>query len=148
METLILPTFPRWCAALRCAWRKHGLLIVPSARLTGSGLCSVEELKWLSGTSESGGDRREQGHSGSSNGSTNGQPRLRDRLCVLIRQYSLDPNLVKAYAADYCGTQTLKEASREVVESFISHLASLAKENRDALVCKLNSYAQPAEAVS
>src|SRR5260370_965163 len=40
---------------------------------------------------------------------------------------------------------TLKEASRELVESFISHLATTAKENRDGLVFKLNSYAQPVE---
>ncbi len=71
--------------------------------------------------------------------------RIRDRLCVLIRQYNLDPTLVKAYAADFCGTPTLKDASRELVESFISHLATSAKENRDGLVCKLNSYAQPVE---
>jgi hypothetical protein len=31
------------------------------------------------------------------------------------------------------------------VESFISHLTASAKENRDGLVCKLNSYAQPVE---
>jgi len=52
---------------------------------------------------------------------------------------------VKAYAADFCGTATLSGASRELVESFISHLSSAAKENRDALVCKLNSYSQPVE---
>ena len=78
-----------------------------------------------------------------SNGNGNGQPRLRDQLCLLIRQYNLDANLVKAYAADFCGTATLSGASRELVESFICHLAATAKESRDALVCKLNSYAQP-----
>jgi hypothetical protein len=71
---------------------------------------------------------------------------LRDQLCVLIRQYDLNPTLVKAYAADFCGTQTLRGASRELVESFISHLAASARENRDTLLCKLNSYAQPQEA--
>ena len=111
----------------------------------GIGLCSVEELGWLAGSP---GPAREQGQSikpPNPNGSSNGQPRLRDRLCMLIRQYNLDPTLVKAYAADFCGTATLKEASRELVESFISHLATSAKENRDGLVCKLNSYAQPVE---
>src|SRR5712692_575109 len=111
----------------------------------GIGLCSVEELKWLSGTQDSLDDGRQKGNPVASNGSNNGQPRLRDRLCLLIRQYNLDPALVKAYAADFCGTPTLKEASRELVESFISHLATSAKENRDGLMCKLNSYAQPAE---
>jgi hypothetical protein len=71
---------------------------------------------------------------------------LRDQFCLLIHEYNLDPTLVKAYAADFCGTQTLSGASRELVESFISLLAGSAKENRDALVCKLNSCAQPQEA--
>jgi len=83
-----------------------------------------------------------------SNGSNNGQSRLRDRLCLLIRQYNLDPNLVKAYAADFCGTETLSGASRELVESFITQLAKSAKENRDSLVCKLRSYAQGQEVAS
>ena len=52
---------------------------------------------------------------------------------------------MKAYAADFCGTETLKEASRDLVESFISHLAKAARENRDGLLCKLNSYVQPKE---
>jgi hypothetical protein len=75
----------------------------------------------------------------------NGQPRLRDQLCLLIRQYNLDPSLVKAYAAHFCGTETLKEAGRDLVESFISHLADSAKEDRAGLICKLNSYGQPEE---
>jgi hypothetical protein len=66
----------------------------------------------------------------------------------LIRQHNLNANLVKAYAADFCGTEALNGASRELVESFISHLSAAAKENRDALVCKLNSYSQPIEARS
>jgi len=111
----------------------------------GIGLCSVEELGLLSGPPKLPQIHPAQENSHSSNGSSNGQPRLRDRLCVLIRQHGLDPRLVKAYAADFCGTPTLKEASRDLVESFISHLATTAKENRDGLVCKLNSYAQPVE---
>jgi hypothetical protein len=111
----------------------------------GIGLCSVEELGWLTGSP---GPAREQKQSikpPNSNGSSNGKPRLRDRLCVLIRQHNLDPTLVKAYAADFCGTETLKGASRDLVESFIGHIATSAKENRDGLVCKLNSYVQHVE---
>ena len=85
------------------------------------------------------------GHS-RANGSGNGQPRLRDQLCLLIRQYNLDPTLVKAYAADFCGTESLKDASRDLVESFVTQLAASAKKDRDGLICKLNSYAQPVEA--
>jgi len=111
----------------------------------GIGLCSVEELGWLTGPRGPSNEQAQPIKQPHSNGSNNGQPRLRDRLCVLIRQYNLDPTLVKAYAADFCGTPTLKEASRESLESFISHLATVSQENRDALICKLNSYAQPVE---
>jgi hypothetical protein len=112
----------------------------------GIGLCSVEELGSLSRSSAPANSHGPSAKSHSTNGSNNGQPRLRDQLCLLIRQYNLDPILVKAYAADFCGTPTLKEASRDLVESFISHLSTAAKESRDGLVCKLNSYAQPVEA--
>jgi hypothetical protein len=112
----------------------------------GIGLCSVEELGWLTGSPNSAREQSQSVKPPHPNGSSNGQPRLRDRLCVLIRQHNLDPTLVKAYAADFCGTETLKGASRDLVESFIAHIAASAKENRDGLVCKLNSYAQPVEA--
>ena len=114
----------------------------------GIGLCSVEELGCSSRPSRPSPATatRHEHHNG--NGATNGQPRLRDQLCLLIREHNLDANLVKAYAADFCGTQTLSGASRELVESFISHLSASAKENRDTLVCKLNSYSQPQEAHS
>ena len=65
---------------------------------------------------------------------------VRDRLCQLIRQHRLDPNLVKAYATDFCGTKTLRDASREQVENFVAHLADWAERDRDALLCQLNSY--------
>jgi hypothetical protein len=111
----------------------------------GIGLCSVEELGSFSLPSQSfAAPPHSNGHH-SSSGSNNGQPRLRDQLCLLIRQHELDPSLVKAYAADFCGTAKLKEASRDLVESFISELATAAKCDRDRLLCKLNSYAQPAE---
>src|SRR5216684_7587088 len=111
----------------------------------GIGLCSVEELGTLSGFSGPARNHEPSVKSHSPNGSNNGQSRLRDRLCLLIRQYNLDPTLVKAYAADFCGMPTLKEASRDLVESFISHIATSAKEDRDGLLCKLNSYARPVE---
>ena len=114
----------------------------------GIGICSVEELGSFSAPPPPSSAAARSNGPHASNGSSNGQPRLRDQLCLLIRQYNLDPTLVKAYAADFCGTQTLSGASRDLVESFISHLSASAKENRDALVCKLNSYAQPQEAKS
>jgi hypothetical protein len=69
----------------------------------------------------------------------NGSP-VRDRLCQIIRQHQLDPNLVKAYAIDHCGVKELREASREQVEGFITHLADWAEKDRNALLCQLNSY--------
>jgi len=111
----------------------------------GIGLCSVEELGSSSRNSGPASDHAPSTKH-SSNGSTNGQPRLRDQLCLLIRQHNLDPTLLKAYAADFCGTPSLKEANRDLVQSFVSHLTACAKENRDMLICRLKSYAQPGEA--
>jgi hypothetical protein len=112
----------------------------------GIGLCSVEELGSFSIPSTPVPVTPGSNGLAGSNGSSSGQPRLRDQLCLLIRQYNLDPNLVKAYAADFCGTQTLKEASRHLVESFIAQLTAFAKKDRDGLNCKLNSYAHLVEA--
>src|SRR6266404_8748237 len=112
----------------------------------GIGLCSVEELASLSRPSAPGKSHELSARSHSANGSSSSQPRLRDQLCLLIRQHNLDPTLVKVYAADFCGTPSVKEASRELVQSFISHLTACAKENGDMLVCRLNSYAPPPEA--
>jgi hypothetical protein len=112
----------------------------------GIGLCSVEELGFFSIPQMlPAPGPHSNGHEGA-NDSSNGQPRLRDQLCLLIRQHDLDPTLVKAYAADFCGTAALKDASRDLVESFITQLATAAKKDRDALICKLNSYSQPVEA--
>ena len=111
----------------------------------GIGLCSVEELGSVPRDPGTSRNHEPSVEVHSHNGASNSQPRLRDQLCVLIRQYHLDPNLVKAYATDFCGTSSLKDASRELIQGFISHVAACAKEDRDALVCRLNSYAQPAE---
>jgi hypothetical protein len=111
----------------------------------GIGLCSVEELgSFAAPLKPTAVSPHTNGNHGST-GSSNGQLRLRDQLCLLIRQHNLDPVLVKAYAKDFCGTQTLKEASRDLVESFIAQLAAFAKKDRDGLICKLNSYARPVE---
>jgi len=69
-----------------------------------------------------------------------GGPKVRDRLCQIIRQHQLDPILVKSYAVDFCGTKTLREATRQQVENFVAHLAEWAQKDRDALLSQLNSY--------
>ena len=76
----------------------------------------------------------------------NGEPRLRDQLCLLIRQHRLDAALVKQYAAEFCGTKDLRQASREQVASFIKHIAEFAARDREGLLVKLNSFAQQAGA--
>ncbi len=74
-------------------------------------------------------------------------PGFRDRLCQIIRQHKLDPELVKAYAVDFCGTKTLREATREQVENFVQQLADWAEKDRNALLCQLNSYSHPKQEV-
>jgi hypothetical protein len=76
----------------------------------------------------------------------NGEPKLRDQLCLLIRQHRLDALLVKQYAAEFCGTKDLRQANREQVASFIKHIAEFAARDREELLVKLNSFAQQAGA--
>jgi len=105
----------------------------------GIGICSVEEIgSTATPVERSKGIRKlpPQPVNG------NGEPKLRDQLCLLIRQHRLDACQVKQYAAEFCGTQDLRQASREQIQSFITHLAELAGKDRDALLCKLNSYRQ------
>ena len=111
----------------------------------GIGICSVEELGWAPRSKAPEPLDQSKTSANGNNGHHNGQPRLRDRLCLLIRQYQLDAGLVKAYAADYCGTPTLRNASRDQIEAFINDLAERATKDRDALICQLNSYAKQTE---
>jgi len=107
----------------------------------GIGLCSVEEI----GTVPS---KIKKLPPQKANGNGNGSgPKIRNRLCQIIRQHKLDPELVKAYAVDFCGAKTLREATREQVENFVQQLADWAKKDRNALVCQLNSYSQPKQEV-
>jgi hypothetical protein len=59
------------------------------------GLCSVEELGWEPMTYGPS-DPQKSPSASRNNGHQNGNPRLRDRLCLLIRQHQLDANLVKS----------------------------------------------------
>jgi len=104
----------------------------------GIGICSVEEIGSLNRQAES--SREPKRAPQPANGNGCGGRTVRDRLCQLIRQHQLDATLVKSYATDFCGVKTLREATREQVESFVAHLADLAEKNRDALLCQLNSY--------
>ncbi len=111
----------------------------------GIGICSVEEIGSIPTPIEK---LPPQSAHGNGNGNGNGTgPKVRDRLCQIIRQHKLDPELVKAYAVDFCGTKTLREASREQVENFVQSLADWAEKDRNALVCQLNSYERPKQEV-
>jgi hypothetical protein len=104
----------------------------------GIGICSVEELGSFTESPQS---SREAKKLPSQPANRNyGGPKVRDRLCQLIRQHQLDATLVKSYAVDFCGTKTLREASREQVETFVAHLADWAEKDRNALLGQLNSY--------
>jgi hypothetical protein len=105
----------------------------------GIGLCSVEELGSTPGCADL------ISSNGNGNGSSNGkhnEPRLRDRLSLLIRQHRLEASLVKSYAAEFCGTPSLRDARRGLVEDFINHLRDWAARDLDGLLCHLNRYAK------
>jgi hypothetical protein len=105
----------------------------------GIGLCSVEEIGTIPNTGEK---LPPQNTNGNGAG-----PKVRDRLCQIIRQHQLDAELVKAYAVDFCGTKTLRDASREQIENFVQQLADRAEKDRNALLCQLNSFARPKQEV-
>ena len=105
----------------------------------GIGICSVEEIGSAVEPMESSRQSKKL-PSQPANGNGSGSPKVRDRLCLLIRQHQLDANLVKSYATDFCGVKTLRDATREQVEDFVSHLADWAEKDRNALLCQLNSY--------
>jgi len=104
----------------------------------GIGICSVEEVGSFAGPPASRPESNKLPQP--ANGSGHGSPKVRDHLCQIIRQHQLDANLVKAYATDFCGAKTLREATREQVENFVAHLADWAEKDPNALLCQLNSY--------
>jgi hypothetical protein len=107
----------------------------------GIGLCSIEEIGSFTGpTQASRGPNKLPPQPSNGN---HAAPKVRDRLRELIRRHQLDPILVKAYAVDFCGTKTLREATREQVENFVQRLAEWAEKDRNALLCQLNSYILP-----
>lgn len=113
----------------------------------GIGLCSIEEIGSTSGPNEPAAQARKQPSPAMVNANGNGH-HLRDRLLLLIRQHKLDGTLVKAYAADFCGVKELREASKDQVQEFITHLAEYATKDRDGLLCQLNSYSPKQESAA
>ena len=105
----------------------------------GIGICSVEEIGSFVGQPASHPESKKLPKPASGNGN-HGGPKVRDRLCQIIRQHQLDANLVKAYAVDFCAVKALRDATRDQVENFVEHLADWAEKDRNALLCQLNSY--------
>ena len=104
----------------------------------GIGICSVEEIGSFAEPQQSSREPKMLPPQ-PANGNPSGA-KVRDRLCQIIRQHELDPNLVKAYATDFCSVKALREATREQIENFVNHLSDWAEKDRNALLCQLNSY--------
>jgi hypothetical protein len=111
----------------------------------GIGICSVEEIGSPADPPQSSRESRKLPPQPANGNGNYGGPKVRDRLCQLIRQHQLDATLVKAYATDFCGVKALRDATREQVENFVVHLADWAEKDRNALLCQLNSYPRPEE---
>jgi len=105
----------------------------------GIGICSVEEIGSCAEPPQASREPKKLPPQ-PANGNGHGGPKVRDRLCQIIRQHQLDPNLVKAYATDFCAVKALRDATREQVENFVAHLADWAEKDRNALLCQLNGY--------
>jgi hypothetical protein len=103
----------------------------------GVGICSVEEIGSFAETQSS---REAKKLPPQPTNGNYGGPKVRDRLCQIIRQHELDATLVKSYATDFCGVKSLREATRDQVENFVVYLADWAEKDRNALLCQLNSY--------
>ena len=143
MATQIHPMFRPSSAGQRCVWPRPEPSIAPSAKPTASASARSRKSEPFRTSGEK---LPPQNANGNGNGNGTG-PKVRDRLCQIIRQHKLDPELVKAYAVDFCGTKTLRDATREQVENFVQQLADWAEKDRNALVCQLNSYAPPKQEV-
>ena len=106
----------------------------------GIGICSVEEIGSVAKPLQSSLESKKLPPQPTNGNGKYGGPRVRDRLCQIIRRHQLDPNLVKAYATEFCSVKALREATREQVENFVTHLSDWAEKDRNALLCQLNSY--------
>lgn len=107
----------------------------------GIGICSVEEIGTIPPVTDKLPPQNANGNNGHNRS-------VRDQLCRIIRHHKLDPSLVKAYATDFCSVKTLRDASREQVEAFVTHLSDWADQDRNALLCQLNSYTRSTEGVA
>lgn len=68
------------------------------------------------------------------------QATLRRRLCSLISNYGLNAAAVKRYAAEFCGTHEISQATRNLVEDFVEHLSLSLTNDRRAVIEHLKKY--------
>jgi hypothetical protein len=103
----------------------------------GIGICSVEEIgSFAEPAPGPWGSRKIPPQPVNRNNGNYGVSKVRDRLRQLIRQHELDANLVKSYAVDFCGTKTLREATREQGEA--SSLTSPTGPRKTATPCSVS----------
>ena len=114
----------------------------------GIGICSVEEIGPFAEPRQTVRESKRVPPQPAKGNGNSGGPKVRDRLCQIIRQHQLDATLVKSYATDFCGVKTLRDATREQVENFVTHLGDWAEKDRNALLCQLNSYPGQKEGVA
>src|SRR5579859_5760304 len=98
----------------------------------GIGICSVEEIGSFNPSTEPAAAVRKAPQTAET-----GDHPLRDRLFVLVRQHRLDARLVKLYAAEFCGVEEVRNASRERMRDFIEQLGREAIADAEALRQKL-----------
>lgn len=71
-------------------------------------------------------------------------PSLRERLALLVRNYGLDAQAVKRYAADFCRVENLKQAHRSDVERFVEQLANGLAHEPEQIAKVLSNFATEA----
>ena len=91
-------------------------------KANGIGICSVEELGYLSSPAERVGGEGIDSSQSNGNGASTGQPRLRDKLCILIRKYELDASLVKQLMA--CPNKISRASTRNALMNIHLFFAS------------------------
>ena len=106
----------------------------------GIGICSVEEIGSVRRPVRSPANRRNFRHNPPMGTDYGGPQSPRPPLPAHPPASTRSPIWSSPTPTDFCGTKTLREATREQVENFVAHLADWAEKDRNALLCQLNSY--------
>ena len=114
----------------------------------GIGICSVEEIGSGPSPIAAVPDRHKVSTKNTGSNGNGAGHKVRDRLCQIIRQHKLNPELVKAYAVDFCGTNDPQRRHARAGRKFRPQLAEAAQKDHSALLCQLNSYANSSQEVA